>query len=54
MFIGFDLEEVELYGSRLLRRAFPVPLKQISLFITADMIGRSLEGLRPLRLRHGE
>lgn len=45
MFIGFDLEEVGLYGSRYFVEHSPVPLKQISLFITADMIGRSLGGV---------
>ncbi|WP_406700832.1 M20/M25/M40 family metallo-hydrolase [Singulisphaera sp. Ch08] len=45
MFIGFDLEEIGLYGSRYFVEHSPVPLKQISLFITADMIGRSLGGV---------
>jgi hypothetical protein len=42
MFIGFDLEEIGLYGSRYFAEHSPVPLKQVALFITADMIGRSL------------
>lgn len=45
MFIGFDLEEIGLYGSRYFVEHSPVPLKQVSLFITADMIGRSLGGV---------
>jgi hypothetical protein len=45
MFIGFDLEEIGLYGSRYFVEHSPVPLKQIRLFITADMIGRSLGGV---------
>lgn len=45
MFIGFDLEEIGLYGSRYFVEHSPVPLKQIRLFITADMIGRSLGGI---------
>jgi hypothetical protein len=45
MFIGFDLEEIGLFGSRYFVAHPPVPLKQIALFITADMIGRSLGGV---------
>lgn len=45
MFIGFDLEEIGLFGSRYFVEHPPVPLKQVSLFITADMIGRSLGGV---------
>ena len=45
MFIGFDLEEVGLFGSRLCVSHPPVPLSRIALFITADMIGRSLGGI---------
>lgn len=44
MFIGFDLEETGLYGSRYFAEHSPVPLNQVDLFITADMIGRSLGG----------
>lgn len=44
MFIGFDLEEIGLYGSRYFVEHAPAPLKQVCLFITADMIGRSLGG----------
>jgi Peptidase family M28 len=45
MFIGFDLEEVGLYGSRYFVAHPPVPLEKVLLFVTADMIGRSLAGV---------
>jgi hypothetical protein len=45
MFIGFDLEEIGLYGSRYFVEHPPVPLKHVALFVTADMIGRSLGGV---------
>ena len=45
MFIGFDLEEVGLFGSRYFVAHPPVPLEQVVLFVTADMIGRSLAGV---------
>jgi hypothetical protein len=45
MFIGFDLEEIGLFGSRYFVEHSPVPLDRIALFITADMIGRSLGGV---------
>jgi Peptidase family M28 len=45
MFIGFDLEEVGLFGSRYFAEHSPVPLDRIALFLTADMIGRSLGGV---------
>jgi hypothetical protein len=45
MFLGFDLEEAGLYGSRYFAEHSPVPLQQIALFVTADMIGRSLGGV---------
>jgi hypothetical protein len=45
MFIGFDLEEIGLFGSRYFVAHPPVPLSRIALFITADMIGRSLGGI---------
>src|SRR5947209_19219098 len=45
MFVGFVLEEIGLYGSRYFVEHAPVPLKQVALFITADMIGRSLGGV---------
>jgi hypothetical protein len=45
MFIGFDLEEPGLFGSRYFVAHSPVPLERIALFITADMIGRALAGV---------
>jgi hypothetical protein len=45
MFVGFDLEEAGLFGSRYFVAHSPVPLDQIALFITADMIGRALAGV---------
>jgi Zn-dependent M28 family amino/carboxypeptidase len=45
MFIGFDLEEVGLFGSRYFAAHPPVPLDRVALFITADMIGRALAGV---------
>jgi Peptidase family M28 len=45
MFIGFDLEEAGLFGSRYFIAHSPVPLEQVSLFITADMISRALAGV---------
>jgi hypothetical protein len=47
MFIGFDLEEIGLFGSRYFVAHAPVPLERIKLFLTADMIGRSLGGVCP-------
>ena len=45
VFIGFDLEEHLLWGSRWFAAHPPWPLKRVKLFITADMIGRSLGNL---------
>jgi hypothetical protein len=45
MFIGFDLEEIGLYGSRYFVEHSPVPLEKVALFVTADMIGRALGGI---------
>jgi peptidase M28-like protein len=45
MFIGFDLEEAGLFGSRYFVAHPPVPLDRIALFVTADMIGRALAGV---------
>jgi Zn-dependent M28 family amino/carboxypeptidase len=45
LFVGFDLEEQMLWGSRWFVAHPPRPLQQIKLFITADMIGRSLGDL---------
>ncbi len=50
-FVGFDLEErgpngeFGLRGSQFFARHSPVPLEKVSLFLTADMIGRSLGGV---------
>jgi peptidase M28-like protein len=45
MFVGFDLEEAGLFGSRYFVAHPPVVLERVALFITADMIGRSLAGV---------
>jgi Peptidase family M28 len=45
MFVSFDLEEAGLFGSRYFVEHPPVPLDRVSLFMTADMIGRSLGGV---------
>ena len=45
MFIGFDLEEVGLFGSRYFVAHSPIPLERVVLFITADMISRVLGGI---------
>ncbi|MEO6812034.1 MAG: M28 family peptidase [Isosphaeraceae bacterium] len=45
MFLGFDLEEDGLFGSRYFIDHMPVPLDRVKLMITADMIGRSLGGV---------
>ena len=45
LFMGFDLEEFGLFGSRHFAAHPPFPLDQIKLFITADLIGRSLGGV---------
>ena len=45
MFIGFDLEEAGLFGSRYFVAHSPVPLERVVLFVTADMIGRALAGV---------
>jgi len=47
MFVGFDLEEIGLFGSRYFVAHPPVPLDKIALFVTADMIARSLAGVCP-------
>jgi len=50
-FVGFDLEErgpkgeFGLRGSQFFARNPPVPLDRVALFVTADMIGRSLGGV---------
>ncbi|WP_158633413.1 M28 family metallopeptidase [Tautonia sociabilis] len=45
LFVFFDLEEEALLGSRYFVQHPPVPLDQIRLFVTADMLGRSLAGI---------
>ena len=45
MFVGFDLEERGLFGSRYFAEHPPVPLDKVALFVTADMIGRALAGV---------
>ena len=45
MFLGFDQEEIGLYGSRYFVEHPPVPLDRLALFLTADMIGRALGGV---------
>lgn len=44
-FVAFDLEERLLWGSRWFAAHPPWPIEQVKLFITADMIGRSLGDL---------
>jgi hypothetical protein len=44
-FVSFDLEEVGLYGSRYFVEHPAVPIERVALFITADMLGRSLGGV---------
>lgn len=48
VFLGFDLEENALWGSRWFVAHAPWPLEKVKLFTTADMIGRSLGNL-PLK-----
>lgn len=45
VFIAFDLEERLLWGSRWFAAHPPWPLERVKLFVTADMIGRSLGDL---------
>jgi hypothetical protein len=45
MFVAFDLEEFGLFGSRHFAANSPIDLSSVRLFITADMIGRSLSGM---------
>ena len=44
-FVGFDMEEEFLYGSRWFVSHPPIPLTDIKLMVTADLIGRSLGNL---------
>jgi hypothetical protein len=45
VFVGFDLEEHMLWGSRWFVAHPPWPIERVRLFTTADMIGRSLGDL---------
>lgn len=45
MFVSFDLEEAGLIGSRHFVEEPPVPLEQVKLFLTADLIGGALGGV---------
>lgn len=45
LFVGFDLEEPGLIGSKFFVRHPPWPLERLKLFMTCDMIGRSLGGV---------
>lgn len=45
LFVGFDLEELGLFGSRYFVAHPAVPLDRIALFVTADMLGRALAGV---------
>ena len=45
VFLAFDLEEEMLWGSRWFAAHPPWPIEQVKLFMTADMIGRSLGNL---------
>lgn len=45
VFIAFDLEERLLWGSRWFAAHPPWPIERVKLFMTADMIGRSLGDL---------
>jgi len=44
-FIGFDLEENGLWGSRYFTQHPPMPLEDVAVFMTADLLGRSLGGV---------
>jgi Peptidase family M28 len=45
LFVGFDLEEPGLIGSQYFVRKPPIALESLKLFMTSDMIGRSLGGV---------
>lgn len=45
LFVGFDLEEDGLWGSRHFVGEPPVPIESIKLFLTADLIGGALGGV---------
>jgi hypothetical protein len=44
-FVGFDLEERGLVGSRFFVKNPPRPLSELRLFVTVDMLGGSLAGV---------
>ncbi len=44
-FVGFDLEEEGLWGSRYFADHPPLPLDRVKLFVTGDMLGRDLGGV---------
>lgn len=45
LFVGFDLEESGLLGSRYFAAHPPFPLAKLKTFLTADMLGRSMANL---------
>jgi hypothetical protein len=45
LFVAFDLEEFGLFGSRHFAGHMPFDADRLKLFVTADMIGRSLSGM---------
>lgn len=45
LFVFFDLEEEGLLGSQHFVREPPISLENVGLFLTADMLGRSLAGI---------
>lgn len=45
LFVAFDLEEAGLLGSRYFASHPPRDLKQLKVFLTADMLGRSMANL---------
>jgi hypothetical protein len=50
LFVAFDLEEAGLVGSTAFCQSPPIPLDRVDLFLTADMLGRSLAGVCPRRV----
>jgi hypothetical protein len=49
-FLAFDLEEAGLLGSKFFCERDSIPIERVDLFMTADMLGRSLGGVCPRRL----
>lgn len=45
LFVAFDLEEFGLFGSRYFAAHMPFGEPDLKLFVTADMIGRSMAGI---------